>query len=119
LRNYYSVDQQPWTPEKTRLKYKDPHVLFPVMMTLFALEYINAQEESDLRMLMKACLSGTGKATDKIKEKITPHIIHITSQRLLVNNVDMYLVDAVEPFVLPAMEEILSSTEDKNAEETS
>jgi hypothetical protein len=106
LRRYHNADQQPISGKGTN----DKPYIFPVMMTLFSLEYVNDLVDADQRLLLKKLIGGktimnefnNGEQYIFDRSVITEAIFSVTRENLKGTNVS--LVSAVEPFVLPAID---------------
>lgn len=83
---------------------------FPLMITLFALEYLNSLDDPPLRTQLKSSLRGRTKLAfeDEAQPKIRQSLINLAVITLVNRSMPgshLHLVDAVEPFVLPAIEQ--------------
>jgi hypothetical protein len=109
LRSYYYDDiERSMTPSETET-LKDAKN-FPIMIALFIMEYLNSLESPDTRTKLKKQLQYSLK--EKIKEtvddkKLTADIIQLVQDASLTLKID--LIEAVEPFVLPAIEKTFST----------
>jgi uncharacterized protein YeaO (DUF488 family) len=98
LRHFYGADQAA-VPSSDNVH--DPHI-FPVMMTLFTLEYVNQLEDVEKRLQLKTYLTMSPKPDDSGNDIITLAIAEITRKKLEGRSTS--LICAVEPFVLPAID---------------
>lgn len=82
-------------------------------MTLCALEYVNNLEDKKLRDQLKQLLKREEQQSEEAEKsqlkddnKITPEVVELTSAKLDPDSESSILfVDAIEPFVLPALEQ--------------
>ena len=109
LRLYFTEDEAVKIPGYSKnKKYK---LVYPMMVTLFALEYINQLEDASERRRLKECLKNNEENTsDKVIDK---WLVKIANQKLVPKGVPM--VKEIEPFVLPSID--LDDADDKADEE--
>jgi len=101
IRQFYDEDKtlpESKTDEDTKAYLKH----YPLLVTLFALEYINNNDDIANRKKIKDIL--LGRATNTGEDlKVTDAVVTLINQILKDNTI--HLVNAVEPFVLPAVED--------------
>lgn len=109
LRSYYDEDVEFSSTKLNDDTFKDAKV-FPLMLALFTMEYLNSLEAPEIRTQLKrqifmtiAEITGETLADRKLSRDII-QTIQDASASLKVN-----LIDAVEPFVLPAIEKTFSN----------
>ncbi|WP_086933322.1 KAP family P-loop NTPase fold protein [Agarilytica rhodophyticola] len=101
LRSYYDEDEQaiPYSSED------DEHIaVYPIMLTLFVLEYINGLDDMKRRKKLKNIIfenKNNVMKSEKVEDpKITADILAVLCSQFK----QLVVVDLVEPFVLPAIE---------------
>jgi hypothetical protein len=124
LRHYYGEDGQISGGESTTLDSLTSDLGSPMLITLFALEYINSLEDSGLRgRLLYLVKQGSARTfqtdgdhalayVDPTK-KLSQDVLDVLLSRL--QSLDITYVQAVEPFVLPAIQQFHSETTDGQA----
>lgn len=103
LRHFYHEDQRIDVLADTAAKGND----FPLMVTLFALEYLNGIDDLPLRSVLKQRLrsGSTGIVRDgevPVSGPLDTAVVRLVNRKMPASS--KTLVDAVEPFVLPAIE---------------
>lgn len=108
LRHFYGEDNADPAPVTAAELVKT--LEFPLMVTLFALEYLNSLDDPPLRAHLKSRLRGRSEQSFSNEaepetggQPFSAAVIALVNRYMPVTQV--HLVDAVEPFVLPAIEQ--------------
>lgn len=108
LRHFYGEDNAGPAPATVAELVKT--LEFPLMVTLFALECLNSLDDPPRRAQLKARLRGRSEKPfsneaepEADGQPFSAAVIALVNRRMPVTQV--HLVDAVEPFVLPAIEQ--------------
>ena len=124
LRHYYGEEGQFSGTDSSLLDGMTQDLNSPMMITLFALEYINSLEDAALRSRLlqltrqprERSFQEEGDASAVYLDpnhRITEDVLHIMSGKL---NDNTLLVEAVRPFVLPSIEPYIVPPEAPEAE---
>lgn len=108
LRHFYGEDQADTPPPALDATLQP--LDFPLMVTLFALEYLNSLDNPPLRSLLRSRLRGRAEhpfqaedANAQPVSRVDERVVQLVNRRLPGGTA--HLVEAVEPFVLPAIEQ--------------
>ncbi len=104
LRHYYAIDQHP--EEKTFTTKDKTLPIFPMMITLFALEYINNLVKVEQHARLKHYLRHSTAAKAADDPRMNKTIAEVIRRQIYDGKDTLTLFDAVEPFVLPAIERL-------------
>jgi hypothetical protein len=109
LRSYYNEDAEFSSTTLTDERFKDTKV-FPLMLALFTMEYLNSLESPETRTKLKKqlFLDTVKRADEKLTDaKLSEDLLQVIQDASA--SLKMNLIDAVEPFVLPAIEKAFSN----------
>lgn len=109
LRSYYDEDAEFSSTTLTDERFRDTKV-FPLMLALFTMEYLNSLESPEIRTKLKKqlFLDTVKRADEKLTDaKLSEDLLQAIQAASA--SLKMNLIDAVEPFVLPAIEKAFSN----------